>query len=107
MLIKITISTPMPNMYATKPKNYMAGPADEVARGKFEIDGNLAQDEVIDRLRDGYVIVGKDELGFIATMHMSYKGRLVEMQDGFSTAHVVVLMRELGYCFATDPVKAA
>lgn len=102
MHINVNQFTPAPNMLATAARRWVAGPAEEVARGEYEITGNNAQDVVIDMLRDGYVMVGLDPLGFIRSMQLSFKGRLVEMHDGFASEHVEVLLGALGYGYQRD-----
>lgn len=95
--IKISISSPEISFLADRAVTWAGGTVVEVAKGAFRDTPSTQQHEIIDGLCDGDIMVGWDEQGYVADMSMSFRHRLVPMQDGFATRHAIVLLRELGY----------
>ncbi len=96
MDIRTTAATPAPDQNATAACSFAIGPWRGVLERRFRTGATDDQAECLSGAAEGDVIVGFDASGRVKSMHLMVGNRFVPMQDGFETAHVRILLGNLG-----------
>ena len=96
MDIRTTAATPAPDQHATASRSFAIGHWRGVLESRFRTGATEDQAECMSDATEGDVLVGFDATGRVKSMHLLVGNRFVPMQDGFETAHVRILLANIG-----------